>query len=98
MCAHTEHMRTMLYIAGAIVGIIIVILAGLGVYWIKYLHTAHSTFEHYYAFRGCVQLIERTDTYGTCKLEDGSVIKLVLYKNRWFLDGDLPTCIGSVCF
>ena len=63
------------------------------------LRKAHSTFENYYAFRGCVQLVDRTDTYGHCKLASGQTIKLVKYQGKWFLDGDLPWgCIGKICF
>jgi hypothetical protein len=62
------------------------------VWWIVYLHKAHSTFENYYAFRGCVQLVERTDTYGICKIGSGETIKIVKFQGKWFLDGDLPTC------
>jgi hypothetical protein len=64
-----------------------------------YLRKAHSTFENYYAFRGCVQLIDKTDTYGTCKLNSGQTIKIVKYQNKWYLDGDLPwACLGRICF
>ena len=55
-----------------------------------YLHYVHGSFDRYYDFRGCVELIEKTDTYGTCRLKSGSVIKIVLYDNKWYLDGDLP--------
>ena len=54
------------------------------------LTTAHSTFENYYAFRGCTELIDRTDTYGDCKLADGSTIKIVLISGKWYLEGDGP--------
>jgi hypothetical protein len=54
------------------------------------LRQAHSTFENYYSFRGCVELLEKTDTYATCKLSSGQIIKLVKYQNKWYLDGDLP--------
>lgn len=54
------------------------------------LKKAHSSFENYYAFRGCKTLVERADTYGICRLTDGSQIKIVQYEGRWFLDGDLP--------
>ena len=70
--------------------IIFLILLAFCIYWIGYLQIAHSTFENYYAFRGCVQLIEKTDTYGICKLSSGQTIKLVKFKNKWYLDGDLP--------
>ena len=54
------------------------------------LQKAHSTFDNYYAFRGCVKLIERTDTYGICQLSSGKTIKIVLFNDKWYLDGDLP--------
>lgn len=69
------------------------------VWWVFYLKKAHSTFENYYAFRGCVQLIERTDTYGICKLKGGEEIKIVKFNGKWFLDGDLPICdFKYLCF
>ena len=61
-----------------------------GSYQVWYLRIAHSTFQNYYNFRGCVQLLEKTDTYGTCRTSSGQTIKIVLYEGRWFLDGDLP--------
>ena len=61
-----------------------------GINWINKLNIAHSSFENYYNFRGCVELVEKTDTYGTCKLASGKIIKLVKFKEKWFLDGDLP--------
>lgn len=57
-----------------------------------FLRKAHSTFENYYAFRGCAQLLEKTDDYATCKIGNGQIIKIVKYQNKWFLDGDLPNC------
>ncbi len=64
-----------------------------------YLRKAHSTFENYYAFRGCVQLLNKTDDYGTCKTDSGQIIKIVKYQNKWYLDGDLPwACFGGICF
>lgn len=57
------------------------------------LAKAHSTFENYYAFRGCTKLLKRT---GTNEIENGIIIKIVKYQNRWFLDGDLPC--GFLCF
>jgi hypothetical protein len=67
------------------------ILIALGAYWVWYLQKAHSTFDNYYKFRGCRELIQKTDGYGTCKLKDGTTIKIVKYQGKWFLDGDLPT-------
>ena len=56
------------------------------------LRKAHSSFENYYAFRGCSALLKKTDSYGLCKLSSGKVIKLVSVNNKWYLDGDLPVC------
>jgi hypothetical protein len=82
--------------------IAVIILAGIGffAYENDHLKVAHSTFDNYYAFRGCQTLIDRTDAYGDCKLKNGSTIKIVKYQDKWFLDGDLPQCglhIGSTC-
>lgn len=78
-----------------IVILLIIIFAGS---WWLYLRKAHSTFENYYAFRGCAQLLEKTDDYGVCKLDSGEVIKIVKFKEKWYLDGDLPwACMGRLC-
>ena len=58
--------------------------------WAFYLTRAHSSYENYYKFRGCIQQLERTDTYGICKTADNQTIKIVELNNRWYLDGDLP--------
>ena len=70
--------------------VILVIFLILGFFWINKLRVAHSTFQNYYNFRGCVSLIEKTDTYGICKLASGKIVKLVKFQNKWYLDGDLP--------
>ncbi len=67
-----------------------------GIYWTLYLQKAHSTFENYYAFRGCTQLLSKTDLYGICKTNSGQVIKIVRFQGKWYLDGDLPC--GFLCF
>jgi hypothetical protein len=74
----------------SLAGMVIFLVLGFGIYQIRELRIAHSTFENYYAFRGCVQLIDRTDTYGDCKLASGQAIKIVLINGRWYLDGDGP--------
>ena len=77
----------------------LLILGGAFAYQWNYLRVAHSTFDNYYAFRGCTQLISRTDTSGTCKLADGRTITIVEYQGKWYLDGDLPwACLGDICF
>lgn len=63
-----------------------------------YLRKAHSTFENYYAFRGCTELLEKTDSLGTCKISSGQTIKIVKFDGKWYLDGDLPwACLGKIC-
>jgi len=86
-----------------IVTCIIVIIAGLMVFsllsnYFFFLRRAHSSFESYYAFRGCTQLLQKTETYGICKTDTGETIKMILYKGKWYLDGDLPVCYFNVCF
>ncbi len=77
-----------------IAGILVIILIALGAEQFFVLRKAHSTFENYYAFRGCVQLIQRTYDYGICKTKSGQTIKIVKYQGKWYLDGDLPC--GSI--
>jgi hypothetical protein len=69
---------------------LLLVLVVAGIYQAYTLQIAHSTFDNYYKFRGCVGLVEKTDTYGICKLSSGQTIKLVEANNRWYLDGDLP--------
>ena len=70
--------------------LIIILVASILTTQFFLLQKAHSTFENYYAFRGCVQLLERTPDYGTCKLDSGKTIKIVKIQNKWYLDGDGP--------
>jgi hypothetical protein len=72
-----------------LVAILVLVSLFFCIYWINYLNIAHSSFENYYNFRGCVALLEKTDTYGICRLPSGQTIKLVKVNNKWFLDGDL---------
>ncbi len=85
-----------------VITVAIILLAGLSffTYESRSLATAHSTFENYYAFRGCTELVDRTDTYGDCRLRDGSTIRIVKFDKKWFLEDDLPECglyIRSIC-
>jgi hypothetical protein len=83
----------------AVVSLTAVILIVFSVSQFFMLRKAHSTFDNYYAFRGCTKLIDRTGTYGDCQLASGEIIKIVQFKDRWYLDGDLPwACLGSICF
>jgi hypothetical protein len=76
--------------------LIVVIVFAFGINYILFLRKAHSTFENYYAFRGCVQLMNKTDDYGLCKISSGETIKIVKFRGKWYLDGDLPC--GFFCF
>ena len=73
-----------------LVGILILVAGVFVVYQIHTLRSAHSSFDNYYKFRGCVHLVEKTDTYGICKLSSGETIKLVNIGGKWYLDGDGP--------
>jgi hypothetical protein len=70
--------------------VLILFIGTFGIYQSHSLDVAHSSFENYYKFRGCVELIEKTDTYATCKLSRGETIKIVAINNKWYLDGDGP--------
>lgn len=61
------------------------------------VRTAHATFENYYAFRGCSELLQRGEDFGLCKTDTGQTIKIVKFENKWYLDGDLPVCTFGVC-
>jgi len=47
----------------SVVGFLVVALIVFGIYQIRLLHKAHSTFDNYYSFRGCVKLLKKTPTY-----------------------------------
>ena len=82
------------------IGIVICLILAGGIFALHEntrINLAHSTFENYYAFRGCTQLIDRTDTYGDCKTADGQTIKIVKFQGEWYLDGDLPMCWHNIC-
>jgi hypothetical protein len=71
--------------------VLILIVGGAFVAYRTYAtNLAHTTFERYYAFRGCTELIDRTDTYGDCRLANGQTIKIILINNKWYLEGDGP--------
>lgn len=69
-----------------------VLIAGgvFAAYQVYATNLAHTTFERYYAFRGCTELVDKTDTYAHCKVAGGETIKLVLIDGKWYLDGDGP--------
>lgn len=73
------------------VGLLLLLAGGMFVaYQVYTTRLAHTSFERYYAFRGCVRLIDRADTYGDCEITNGQHIKLVLIAGEWYLDGDGP--------
>lgn len=62
------------------------------------LRQAHSSFDNYAAFRGGKQITSHTDTSGSCTLASGQTIKIVQFRGKWYLDGDLPPlCFGNFC-
>lgn len=71
--------------------IVIILLGIISILQLRTLNKAHSTFDNYYAFRGCTQLLKRTSTYGICKTGSGKVITIVSYHGKWYLQGDPPT-------
>jgi len=78
--------------------IVVVVVATVTTDQFLALGKAHSTFENYYAFRGCVELVIKTNDYGVCKTKSGQTMKIVKSHGKWYLDGDLPFCVSSVCW
>jgi hypothetical protein len=87
-----KNKKSFLIFALIVMGLFIIF----GVSQVLYLQKAHSTFENYYAFRGCTKLLSKNPDFGLCETKSGQTIKIVKYQNRWFLDGDLPC--GFLCF
>ncbi len=76
----------------AVIVLVLVVVAGVALALDQYfvLKKAHSTFDNYYAFRGCTQLVSRTDTSGVCKTASGDTITIVLINGKWYLQDDGP--------
>jgi hypothetical protein len=74
----------------AVVAIIVLAIAAFAIDQFVVLQKAHSTFDNYYAFRGCAELLSRTDTSGVCKTVSGDTITIVLIDGKWYLQGDGP--------
>ncbi len=81
-----------------LVALTALVLAAVFTWQVVTLRHAHSSFENYAAFRGCDAITNRTTTSGTCTLADGTSITLVQFRDRWYLQGDLPTCWSGFCF
>lgn len=73
-----------------IVSFAVIIVLAFGIQQIFILQNAHSTFDKYYAFRGCTQLLEKTDVSGICITKSGTTITIVEIDNKWYLQGDGP--------
>ena len=83
----------------AVIGLLVIISIGFFVVSQFFmLRKAHSTFDNYYAFRGCTKLLDQTAAYGDCETTSGDVIKIVEFRGAWYLDGDLPMCWSNFCF
>lgn len=78
--------------------IIITIILVIFINQILVLRKAHSSFENYYTFRGCVKLLKKTPDSGLCKIKNNEEIKIIKFNNKWYLNGDLPFCISTFCF
>ena len=76
-------------------GLLLILIIGSVLWQVHRVDVAHSTFDNYYAFRGCTKLLDRTATYADCQTNTGQTIRMVDYQNQWYLDGDLP-CPGPV--
>ncbi len=70
--------------------IIGIVIAALVIVQVHKLRVAHSSFDNYYAFRGCTKLIAKTDTSGVCMTSDGQIIGIDQYGDKWYLEGDGP--------
>ncbi|MDR3642864.1 MAG: hypothetical protein P4L74_04530 [Candidatus Doudnabacteria bacterium] len=81
-----------------VISLALLLVVIFGIYEMYVTDKAHKTFENYYAFRGCTQLISRTADSGLCKTDSGQTIKIVKFNNQWYLDGDLPMCWNNICF
>ncbi|MDD2822550.1 MAG: hypothetical protein PHQ59_00550 [Candidatus Daviesbacteria bacterium] len=85
----TRRVTLIIVIAGLLLTLIII-------NQVKVVRVAHETFENYYAFRGCTELLQKGDDFGICKVKTGQTIKIVKFENKWYLDGDLP-CGSFLC-
>lgn len=80
---HKKYLPRLLFVC-------VLLVSGYGGYTWWQLRIAHSTFENYYHFRGCQQLVSRTATSGVCALTSGATITIVSDQGKWYLKGDEP--------
>jgi len=78
------------HIASAIIMVVVAVIINVGIAQIFIVQSAHSSFDNYYKFRGCSQLVSKSTDSAICKLPSGATIKLVKSQDKWYLDGDLP--------
>ena len=83
-------MRSQKRIIVAIVILLVAAAAAFALGQFFLLQKAHGTFDNYYAFRGCTQLISTTTTSGVCKTASGDTITIVEINGEWYLQGDGP--------
>ncbi len=79
-----------------IISILVIVFGAFMIYEMIQTYKAHETFDGYCKWRGLIVESKSSD-YGYCKNpQNNEEIKIVLFKNRWYLDGDLPC--GFLCF
>jgi hypothetical protein len=71
-----------------IITIIIAIVLNIVISQLVITRNAHSSFENYYKYRGCSELISKSASSALCNLPSGETIKLVEVKGKWYTDGD----------
>ena len=81
-----------------VVAVVALAFVGLVAYQALRVRNAHASFDSYYAFRGCTQLLQRGSDFGVCSTQSGQVIKIVQYGGKWYRDGDGPVCYFRWCF
>ncbi|MCX6822661.1 MAG: hypothetical protein NTX91_01505 [candidate division SR1 bacterium] len=76
--------------------ILIILISAFLIYQMRTTYHAHDTFDGYCKRRGLVVISQQAD-FGYCKsIATNKQYKIVLFKGRRFLDGDLPC--GFLCF
>lgn len=87
--------RKQLMIEVSILIFLFIALLSFLTYQVISTNKAHTTFEGYCKWRG-LGVESKSDTFGYCKdTKTGEIYKMVLFENKWYLDGDLPC--GFLC-
>lgn len=82
----------------SIIILIGIIIFAFGINRVLEVKKARATFEDYYAFRGCTELLQKGQDSALCKTSASQTIKIVKFQGKWYLDGDLPVCTFNICF